>query len=137
MSLYKKPLPTVNNLNSPFWNAAKEKTIKMQFCSNCGHFRYPIAPACPKCISTNFTWGEVGKTGEIWSFSIFHKNYFEGFEEEIPYNVAVIKLDNGVKLISNIVGINNEDLKIGTRVEAYFEDVTETNTIIKFKPLNE
>ncbi|MDR7076052.1 putative OB-fold protein [Neobacillus niacini] len=133
MAVYKKPLPMVDETNKPFWEAAKNREIKVQYCNTCNHYRYPVFSSCPLCLSTEFQWKPVSKTGEIWSYGFFHKNYFQGFENALPYNVAVIKLDDGPKLFSNIVEVTNHDLRVGMRVEAFFEDITNDHTIIKFK----
>jgi hypothetical protein len=66
---------------------------------------------------------------------VFHKSYFVGFADEVPYAVAIVALDEGPRLWTQVIGIANADIRIGTQVEATFDDVTDEVTLIKFRPL--
>jgi uncharacterized protein len=72
--------------------------------------------------------------GEVWSYCIFHKAFAKAFETQVPYNVAVVKLDEGPLLVSSIVVTDNNDIRIGMTVKAQFEDVSPDVTLIKFAP---
>ena len=66
---------------------------------------------------------------------MFHQSYFNGFEREIPYNVAEVELDEGPRLMTNLVGISNDAIKAGMPVEIVFDDVTDELTLAKFRPI--
>jgi uncharacterized protein len=135
MSLeYTKPLPVIDVWNQPFWEGAKEHKLMAQKCSDCNEFRFPPGPACPNCFSENFTWVQLSGQGTVKSWVVFNQLYYDGFKEDLPYNVATIELDEGVKIISNLVGLNNDQIYIGMKVQVVFEDVTEDITIPKFTP---
>ncbi|TET74616.1 MAG: Zn-ribbon domain-containing OB-fold protein [Dehalococcoidia bacterium] len=132
---YNKPLPQITPENKPFWEACKQHELSLQRCQDCGHLRLP-SPICQKCLSMNSEWVKVSGRGKVYTWVVIHQRYHPGFVEELPYNVTLVELEEGPKLITNIVGCNNEDLRIGMEVEVVFEDVTEEITLPKFKPVS-
>lgn len=133
MSEYRKPLPSIDERNQPFWDALKARRLDLLKCDRCGALRVQPHRYCPRCGNDGAKWVTVSGRGTVWSVGIFHQVYFEGFRDEVPYNVAVIELDEGVRLYSNIVGTPNRDIRIGDRVEAVFDPVTDEVTLLKFR----
>lgn len=133
MSGYLKPLPRIDERNRAHWDGAREGRLMIQACSDCGALRYPFSKLCPHCHGTNSQWKQASGKGEVWSWCVFHRAYFKGFESELPYNVVLIELDEGLKIYSNIVGVANESLRVGMRVRAVFETATEAVTLVKFE----
>ena len=134
MSEYKKQLPDITSTDKPFWDAAKRHELMAYRCLNCGTF-YSQATDCIACDSPRMGWVRVSGKGEVFTFGIYHQLYHPAWKEDIPYNVAWIKLDEGPLLMSNIVECKNEDIYIGMPVEVVFDDVTEEVTLPKFKPV--
>jgi uncharacterized OB-fold protein len=130
---YKKPLPTLTDENRPFWEGAREGRLVMQKCGACGHIRYPISHVCPDCLSYEFEWTPLSGRGEVFSYVVFYQLYNKAFADDIPYNVALIQLDEGPRMMSNIVGVDNDTVKVGDKVEAAFEKATDEITIPKFR----
>ena len=130
---YKKPLPTITPLERPFWEHARKHELRLQRCTACGHFRYPVSPVCADCDSDGYEWAKVSGRGKIVSWVVFHRCYFPSFEKEIPYNVAMIGLDEGPIMISNVL-TPNDKLRTGMPVDVVFEDATPDISIPKFKP---
>jgi uncharacterized OB-fold protein len=120
--------------NTPFWDSAKRHALEMQRCSNCERFRYPVADFCPRCLSSEHEWQPVSGKAELFSFIIVHQRYDPSFADDLPYNVAVVELDEGPRLVSNIVGVPNGDIRVGMPLTITYEDVTEEFTLPKFKP---
>jgi len=135
MEAYKKPLPEINEENRPYWEAAKRQALKLQKCVDCNQYRYPPAPICPRCLSINAEWVRVSGRGRVYTWAVFHQVYHPAFKEDVPYNVAVIKLDEGPQLISNVVACNTEDIYTDMLVEVVFEKITEEVTLPKFRPV--
>jgi uncharacterized protein len=134
-SEYKKPLPNLTNERTkPFWEAAKRHELRMQRCPNCGYVRYPPAPRCPECLEENDDWVLLSGRGKVWSFSIYHHVFNQTFKEEIPYNIALVELEEGPRLLTNIVGIPNDKLRVDMPVEVAFDDVTDDVALVKFAP---
>lgn len=129
----KKQLPQVTSSDKPFWDAARRHELMGYRCLNCGAF-YSQVTDCIACDTPRMQWVRVGGRGEVFTFCVYHQLYHPAWKEDIPYNVAWIKLDEGPLLISNIVDCRNEDIHIGMPVEVIFDDVTEEVTLPKFKP---
>jgi uncharacterized protein len=134
MAQYLKPLPTITPLNQPYWEGLKRHELRMQRCDGCGKVFYPPAPLCPHCWSRKCTWTRLSGRGRVSSWVVFHQAYFKGFEGEIPYNVAEVELDEGPRLMTNLVGVANDDIRAAMRVEIAYDDVTEELTLAKFRP---
>jgi hypothetical protein len=137
MTDYAKPLPTLSNENRPFWEAAKRQELHMQQCLDCQHIRYPINHVCPKCLSGRAEWKRLSGRGEVFSYIVFHQVYHAGFARDVPYNVAMIQLEEGPRMISNVVGVPTDKVKVGDKVEVTFDQVTEEVTIPRFKLRNQ
>lgn len=130
---YDKPLPTISDETRPFWQALRERALRLQRCEDCGHLRYPIAAICPRCLSAVHRWDTLSGAGTIFSYVIFHQVYHPGFRDEVPYNVALIQLDEGPRLFSNIVGVRDHSVGVGDRVEIVYDDVTDAVTLPRFR----
>lgn len=133
---YAKPLPTLNDLNRPFWDGAKQGELKLQRCDDCGHVRYPIQIVCPQCLSDNATWTKVSGRGAVYSCLTFHQVYNKAFANDVPYNVSLIQLDEGPRMYSNVIGVPTHQVKVGDVVQVCFDAVTEDITIPRFKHVN-
>jgi hypothetical protein len=133
MTDYAKPLPTLTDENRPFWDSCRAGRLSLQKCGACSHIRYPISPFCPRCLSADFAWAPVSGRGTVFSYVVFHRAYHPGFKAEVPYNVALVQLEEGPRMYSNIVGTPNDQVRIGDAVEAVFEAATQEVTIPKFR----
>jgi len=133
MSEYKKPLPEISDENRGFWEGAKRGRITMQQCKACAHIRYPISHCCPKCLALEFEWKDLSGRGEVYSYVVFYQLYNAAFKEDIPYNVAMVQLEEGPRMYSNIVGVDNDAVKVGDKVEAVFDAVTPEVSIPRFR----
>ena len=135
MTEYLKPLPTLRDDNRPFWAAAREGRLSMQACESCGHVRFPISHVCPRCLSYAFEWRTLSGRGQIFSYVIYHQVYHQAFKHDVPYNVALVQLEEGPRMYSNIVGVSNDVPKVGDAVQAVFEAVTSEITLPRFRLL--
>ena len=131
---YAKPLPIVDAVSAPYWEAAKRQEFVMQRCDDCARLRFPPTTSCWSCLSPNTTWAALSGRGTVWSFILMHQLYYPAFADELPYPVAVIETEEGVRLISNLVEVAREDIEIGMAVEVVFEDVTDEFALPKFRP---
>lgn len=132
---YLKPLPTITDENEPFWSGLKGGELRFQRCGGCGHYRYPIAPICPCCLADDFVWTPVSGRGRVFSYVVFHNAYHRGFAADLPYNVALIRLEEGIFMFSNVVGIANEAIACDMSVVVDYDHVTETITLPRFRPV--
>lgn len=129
-----KPVPTITPELRPFFEAAKQHRLVVQRCERCGLHRFPPRELCSGCLSREASWVPVSGRGEVFSFNVMHQVYHPGFAAEVPYAVVQIKLVEGVKMISNLVGIAPHDIRIGMPVEVVFEQISDEITLPKFAP---
>jgi uncharacterized OB-fold protein len=132
MTTTEKPIPRVDDLSRPFWEAANRGELTLQRCRECGQWRYPPSWGCPNCLSEGTEWAPVSGRGALYSWVVFHRSYHPAFE--VPYNVAIVELEEGPRLMSNVVECSLEDLRVGMPLEVTFERVTEEITLPKFRP---
>lgn len=131
---YSKPLPRLTTTNRPFWEAAKGHKLSVQRCRDCSIYIFFPRPFCPNCYSANLEWVEVSGRGKVYSFTIVRRPTVRGFDQDAPYVYAVVELEEGPRLVTNIVGCPVEAVRVGLPVEAVFEDVTPEVTLVKFRP---
>jgi len=118
----KKPVPRPSPESLPFWEAAKEKRLLLPCCNHCGRFFFPPSQRCRHCLSPDVAWAESKGTGRIYSFVVYHRSYHPAFEADVPYVVAIVELDEGVRLLSNIVGTPPQNVHCDARVSVTFEE---------------
>ncbi len=135
MSMYTKPLPTPTETTAEFWKAAKRHELHLQHCQDCGHYIFFPATLCSQCLSPKLKWERVSGRGKVYSYTIVRRaGFFQKGEGDLPYVSAIVELDEGPRMATNIVNIEPEKVVIGMRVEALFDDVTPEVTLVKFKP---
>lgn len=135
MSPYLKPLPKIDDLSRPYWDFARRHVLSVQHCPNCGHHQFPPGPVCSECLSEPLTWKPVSGRATLVSWAEFHRAYWNSFADDIPYNVAVVRLDEGPLLVSNLVpslAAQPERLRQGLRLKAVFDDVTPDISLVRF-----
>jgi len=118
----------------PFWEAARRHELVVQRCRGCGTPRFPARDICSRCLSREAEWAPVSGRGTVFSYTVMHQVYHPAFAAEVPYAVIVVELEEGARLLSNLVGCPVGDIAPGMPVEAVFEDVTPEVTLPKFRP---
>jgi uncharacterized OB-fold protein len=127
-----RPLPQRDGADKPFWQALRRREVQVQRCGSCGTHRFPATRYCAHCRSDQSEWVTVAPTGRLETWCVFHRPYFEDLP--VPYTVIQVRLDCGVRVFANPAGVEASALRIGTPVEAVFEDVTPDVTLLMFKP---
>jgi uncharacterized OB-fold protein len=133
MTDYAKPLPEITDDNRPFWEGCKRRELLLQQCNDCGQMRYD-SPICPQCWSLEHAWIQASGKGKVYTWIVVHQRYNRAFEPDLPYNVTIVELAEGPRLVTNLVDIANEDIRPDLPVEVVWDDVTEEITLPKFKP---
>lgn len=133
MAAYNKPLPNTNALAKVYWDYCRQHELRIQRCKGCGKYRHYPLELCPNCNSFDVEWVKVGGKGIVYSYVVPHRAFHPGFADEVPYVVATVELNEGVRMISRLVDIGPEDVKIGMRLEVDFQDVTPEFTLPVFK----
>ncbi len=132
---YAKPLPRVDEESKGFWEACRRHELYVQRCGQCGALRYYPRALCPGCLSERVEWVRCSGKGTVYTFTVTYQNQGAGFRDELPYVLAYVELEEGVRMLTNVVGCKPEDVCIGMPVEVVFEDVTPEATLPKFRPV--
>ncbi|HEY4669468.1 MAG TPA: Zn-ribbon domain-containing OB-fold protein [Tepidiformaceae bacterium] len=128
-----KPIPEPDEASGPFFEGGQRGVFMLMRCSACGTFRLPSRRHCDRCLSDQYTWEETSGRGVVRTFAIMHQRYHPGFADELPYNIALVQLDEGPRLPTNIVGIDNSEMRVGMPVVADWEQHSDV-AIPKFRP---
>ncbi len=135
MNPYDKPIPEPDATTKPFWEALKRHQLFVQHCKDCGeHILYPREVCC-RCLSSNLEWVKTSGRGKVYSYTVVREAANPAFKKDVPYIFAIIELEEGPRLTSNVVGCNVDDVKIGMPVRAAFDDVTPDVSLVKFQPV--
>lgn len=97
------PVPEPTPLTKPYWDALKEGRLVFTRCQSCGHGWLPARSECPRCLSDRWEWVPASGRGKVVSWVVYRHAYHEAFKSKLPYTVAVVELDEGPRLITNIV----------------------------------
>ena len=128
-----KPVPEADANTAPFFDGANEGRLMIQRCGECSAFLPPGSTVCSECLSESLEWVRSSGAGKVFTFGVMHQLYHEGFAQEIPYVVAVIELDEGPRLNSNIIGCEPGDVRVGDAVTVTFEPVADGVALPKFR----
>jgi uncharacterized OB-fold protein len=107
--------PEIDAINRPYWDGLAAGELRYQACEH-GHAWLPPRTACPHCLSRAVEWKRAGGSGRIVSWVVYHVAYHPSFQDRLPYNVAIVELDEGPRLVTNILA-PNEDLRMDARVQ--------------------
>ena len=130
-----KPIPVPDAISAPFFDGAREGKLMLQHCAACNAWSFPVRERCPHCFAAKLEWRPASGRGSLYTFTIMHQVMNPGVASSVPYNVAQVDLEEGVRMVSNVVGIGNADLRPGMKLEVVFEDVGENVSIPKFRPV--
>jgi uncharacterized OB-fold protein len=133
---YSKPLPRPISpeLTRPFWEAAKRHELVMPRCKTCDHLFFYPRLECPRCLSNHLEWMRVSGRGRLHTYTIVYQPANAAFRDDTPYIYAVVQLDEGPRMVSNVVQCDLDATKVDMPLEAIFDDVTPECTLVKFKP---
>jgi uncharacterized OB-fold protein len=134
MKEYKKPLPQITPWSKAFWEGCKRHKLLIQRCDECLKFVMYPKLYCPYCLSPKLKWVNATGKGKIYSFSTVQSYAPTEFAGDVPYVVGIVELEEGVRMMSNIVEIPPEKVKCDMPVQVVFDDVTKEVTLPKFKP---
>ncbi len=132
---FPRPLPSPNPLTAPYWQAAAQGVLKLPRCEACGKFHFYPRAHCPHCGSDRLAWNAVSGKGEVYSYTVVHRAPSKGFEEQVPYVVAVVALEEGPHLMTRLVQVSVDAARIGLKVAVEFDKQDEDTALPVFRPL--
>jgi uncharacterized protein len=129
-----RPLPRPTDLSRPFWDAAKQHELCVQQCTSCRkHVFYPRY-SCPHCGARELEWVRVSGRATVYSYTVARRPTHAAFADRVPYVIAIVELDEGPRMTTNVVGCPPDDVHIGMAVQTSFEDVDDEITLVNFEP---
>jgi uncharacterized OB-fold protein len=126
-------LPTPDQETEPFWDGCKEGRFLLKHCNACGEDHFYPRPFCPKCWSTDVEWKTARGTGTLYTYSVVRQNDLPPFPERVPYVAAIVELDEGPRVMTNIEDDDIDAIEIGMRVHVAFRDISDDVTIPVFR----
>ncbi len=132
-----KPLPHVGPFTRPYWDAARESRFMLQRCRRCRQAIYYPRPWCPHCWSTELEWMPACGRGQVITYSVIHEPPSEAFVSEVPYILAVARLEEGPQMMANVLGIEPARMRVGLPVRIVFEERSGGFRVPQFAPAEE
>lgn len=130
-----KYTPEADSLSKPYWDAAQHGKLVMQRCTACREYTFFPKAWCPHCWNLTLEWAPVSGRGHVLTYSVVHYGGFsESYAADIPYVVAVIKLEEGPQMMANVIGCKADAVKIGMPVKVTFEQRKGGFKIPQFEP---
>lgn len=134
-----RPTPVVTGDTERYWEAAADGELLVNECPDCGHVYHYPRPVCPECFGDDVEWVEADGTGEVYTYAVVtNPDIIPDFPEEaFPHILAFVELDEGPRVLTNLVDTDPADVEIGSRVEARFEDTDDEDVGIPVFVLDE
>jgi uncharacterized OB-fold protein len=131
-----KPLPTPTAITQPFWDALRQHKVRLQKCRGCARLIHYPRSRCPNCLSDRLDWTDVSGNGAVYTFTIARRATAPQFQDEIPQRIAIVQLDEGPRLTTTLVNVEDADIKVGMRVRPVFEDQPGSEiTLLRYEPV--
>jgi hypothetical protein len=128
-------IPPSTELSQPYWDAARHNKLVVQQCGDCAHRLFPPGANCPKCGSKELAWTQVSGKGVVYTYTIAHRAPHPVLAEQCPLAIAVVELDEGPRMMSNVVGCDPNTIKIGMAVQVAFEPIDDSDVVLPvFRP---
>ena len=129
---YKLPLPRARGRAAEFYAFCKRHELRFQRCDDCGAWRHIPRDMCAKCGSFKWDWQQSSGRGKLFSWTTATQPMMPQFADSVPYSPVVVELDEGVRMVTWLIGIKPEELALGMPLRVLFDDVTPEVTLPKF-----
>lgn len=118
--------------HEPFWDSVRAHAARLQRCDGCGTFRFIPTEICARCRSEAATWTPVSGRGVVYTFTVVHRAPTPAYQADAPYVIAHVELEEGPRMISNLVGVDPATVRIGQPVHLVYEDQEDGSALYKF-----
>ena len=134
MSDYVKPLPAPTEVTRPFWDGLREGALRIQRCEDCLQYVFYPRTMCHHCLSDRLVWVTASGQGTLYSFTIVRRAMNPAFQEDVPYVYAIVELEEGPRVTTNVVNCDLESMRVDMPVKAVYDKVTPEAALLKFEP---
>jgi uncharacterized OB-fold protein len=126
--------PPLEEVSAPFWDGARKGELRLPWCAACNEpFWYP-REVCPRCLDSSIEWRKASGRGTVYAVTVENRPQNPGMAAMAPYAIALIDLDEGVRMLSNVVGCAADDVVVGMRVEVTWEPLSDGRQLPLFMP---
>lgn len=126
--------PPVTDTTEPFWDATRDERLLIQWCDPCDEAIFYPREVCPSCLGTELSWRQSAGAAEIYAVSVQHQAANPLMTERVPYVVALVDLDEGIRMMTNIVGAEPDAVAVGQRVSVCWEPMSDGRKLPQFQP---
>lgn len=132
-----RPVPVSDRTSAPFWEAARERRLVIQYCPDCEAFQHPPNPICRRCARKELRFEQVSGRGVLYTFTVSYQPFVPGFEDWVPLPVALVELEEqqGLRLLTNVLGASPDTLHVGMAMHVVFDDVGDGLVLPQFRPV--
>ena len=126
--------PPMDWESRPFWEGCRRHELVLQRCADCGTVRHRPRALCPGCLSSEIEWIRASGRGTVYSYTATHQNQAPPFRGAVPYVLAYVDLEEGVRMLTNVVGCDPGEVRVGMPVQVEFVDVDPDRSVPRFRP---
>lgn len=119
--------------SKPFWDWLRAKDFRLQYCEACGEYRFPPYPSCPYCGEAGGTWKPLSGKGVIYSWIVIHRSPLRDYQEDAPYVIVLVELEEGPRIVGRLVGCDPENVRADLPVVGRYMDTGENLTVLAFE----
>ena len=131
---YAKPLPEPSAVSAPFWEGLKAGELRLQRCAACSRYVFYPRSVCPYCLSDQLEWQTASGHGRVYSYTIVRRAMNPAFAQEVPYIFAIVELEEGPRVTTNLINCSPEEARVDMLVKAAYDSVTSEIALLKFEP---
>jgi uncharacterized OB-fold protein len=129
-----RPRPVIDETNARYWESARAHALELPRCNDCSQVFYPPRAICPRCLSVSIGWAAVSGDATLFTWNVMHQVYSDAFRELVPYVVAVVQLEEGPRIITNMLRHDLGQLHVGMKLQLDYLDIDEELTLPVFIP---
>ncbi len=128
------PTPAVSAEAEEFWAATAEGRLLLRRCDDCGTVIWYPRAHCPACGSQRTSWTQASGKGTVYTFTVVHRSMLEGFRDALPYVIAYVELEEGPRVLTNVVDCDPASVEVGMPVSVVFHDTGTGRALFRFRP---
>ena len=130
-----KPLPVPTHISQPFWDALREKKVRIQYSPSTDQWIFYPRVLAPRTLANDLEWREISGNGTVYTYSVAYRPTAPPWMNSLPQLLAVVEFDEGPRITTELMNIEPDAIKVGMRVKPVFFDVPDTETtLLKFEP---
>ena len=126
--------PPTTEVSEPFWQATRDRRLIMQWCRPCERVVFYPRELCPGCLGSDLEWRDSPGTATVYAFSVHYRTGSPEMMDRTPYVVALVDLDEGARMMTNIVGCDPDDVTVGMGVRVTWEQLSDGRHLPLFEP---